>query len=380
MFARLYALFRTRQAMARVPGAETMTWAQQWVTLEAGRQVDAVAEATGSRAVVGRPEALDTLDDFVRPAPAAPTKEGEAPAPSFEDAPAAFRRHMDEMHLLAYGLFRFILYLGAYGLFFFRAPIDQWAALVLGCTLYITMTHAHRGVIEVVTDYTPRLLTRATLLAFMAGGFWIVVNATWIGWAAFLALDNLALWAQEVGIWHRFGTDPATFLAFFNAYWSTTYPAFTDAAFEATFRNVMRPLSPWHTQMYLFFEQVFRLLINPLRGWDEVAYAVTASQTPTDLGWLMFGAVDETITLLAFALAKTLLNGPFLVADTLLWGLQWTGLAGAWVTYVLPVVNGWAVAGMGVDLVEAGWVKPDLLVNGWIKGPVTAPSYDLLPP
>ena len=383
MLATLLSWYRTRKAMAALPGAEVLPWDARLARLALRERLAAVTEAVGSRAPVGHPERLDSLEDFVlpiEPEEVLPKDEDPLHVPFEDDGPMAQHHAIQELHDLVYWLLRYAFYLGAFGVFMFYPPVDQWGALTLGCVTYMSMTHAHRGVYQVAVDYTPREPARAALVATMAVGFWGVMNGGWVVWALYQSLDNVEAWTTQIGVWHRLGTDPAVFLAFFNDYWSSSYAAFTDACYEARWRNLMGPLSPWHQQVYLFFEQLFRLLVNPVRSWEEVAYTVYASQTPYDLAWAAFAVVDANVTLVAFALTAWVLNAPFALADTVLWLAQISGIASGFVLYALPPLNAWAVDTFGVDLVAQGWVSPWALTEGWIHGPVHATSYEALPP
>ena len=129
--------------------------------------------------------------------------------------PWAQHHAIQELHDLVYWLLRYAFYLGTFGVFMFYPPVDQWGALTLGCVVYMSMTHAHRGVYQVAVDYTPREPARAALVATMAVGFWGVMNCGWVVWALYQSLDNVAAWTTQIGVWHRLGTDPAVFLKFF---------------------------------------------------------------------------------------------------------------------------------------------------------------------
>jgi len=360
----LKSLVATALRLRALPNDGRFSLEERWGRSEMEREAVAVAEALGSRRpTTAVPEAYDPMDDFATPSPLG----DDADKVKYLEAPVAHRLYLWETQLLAYGLALYAVALGALGVFVLGMPLDQWVLVGMGTALYLTMTHARAGALQVVRDYTPREATRGLLEAVRSTAFWTTVNLAWATLVATQILDNLSPWMNELHIWQRACVEPAVFMEAYNTCWGTAYGSFLEGCLEARSRNIMEPVTPWHAQMYLFGEQTLRLALNPRRGLDEVLWNVVASRTPMDAVRTAFEVLDEVVTTFAVLLARLVLNGPFALADTLLWGVQQLGL--------VDLVEAAVASGRGEGAEGPGTPWSALS----IQGPFGATAYKRIP-
>jgi succinate dehydrogenase hydrophobic anchor subunit len=329
---------------------------QRWGRSELEREAVAVADALGSRRpTTAVPEAYDPMDDFATPV----SLDDDEDKATYLEAPVALRLHLWETQLLAYGLALYAVALGSLGVFVGGMPWDQWVIVGMGTALYLSMTHARAGALQVARDYTPRDATRSLLEAVRSAAFWATVNTAWAALVFTLFWENLSPWMNDLHIWQRAGVEPAVFMEAYNTCWGTAYGSFLEGTLEARSRNIMEPVTPWHARMYLFGEQTLRLVLNPLRGADEVVRNVYASTIPMDFVRIAFEIFDELVTTVAVLLARLVLNGPFALADTGLWLAQAIGLTAL-------------LEGLGAAP-EGAWSSV------MVKGPMGATAYQRIP-